>query len=327
MAHVKRPRLILALAVLIMVGTVGPGAQARDQGEIGPMTPDNRHIEKEYPPLVGTYPNAERPACPPDDPAPCSVNPFAFYRPPACRDATYCDTIALRVEYPDEYLQENFFAIDVTLSWENPRTEDNPNGNDVDLFLWPDDDPTSGGPSSKCGSPKDNACDNLETETITITEPANTEKDEDTLPLLFTVVNETGVNSGYTLTFEWYEFTLDFGDFPEFEPPERQVTSSTSASQSSSTSAPNTSGPSLTGPEGVQGPQQGERKVVVPGPDGELVERDLPVLAAGQGIEPASQGGILTPITWAAIAAILLGSGAAFFVLHRRRRAAEGDIY
>lgn len=306
----------LAAAMLLTVGVVIPAAQATDRGDVGPMTPENRTIENEYPPLVGQYPGA-------------GVHPFAYFRPPACRSASYCDALNLRAEYSDEYLEETFFAIDVTLSWENPRTEDNPSGNDLDLFLWPDDHPYAGGPSSKCGSPEAEECNNLETETITITEPSNTEK-EGVDPIFFTIVNHSGVNNGYTMTFEWYEFTLDFGDFPEFEPPQREVTSSTSgsASDASTGQSSSNSGPSLTGSEGVQGPEKDQqRKVVVPGPDGELVEQDLPVLAAGQGIERANRGGIFTPITWAAIAAILLGSGAAFFVLHRRRRAAEGDIY
>lgn len=311
-----RGSLTVLMAFAVGFGVLGAPAGAVDRGDIGPMTPENRHEEHEYPPLIGQYPSAEAQGE--------SVNPFAFFRPAACRDATYCDTLALHVEYPDAYIRDTFFAIDVTLTWENPRTEENPDGNDVDLFLWPDDDPVSGGPSSKCGSPKDDQCDNLETETITITEPSNTAK-EDVEPMLFTVVNETGVNTGYTITVEWYEFTLEFEEFPEFEAPERQVTQNTSGGASASGS--DASPPSPSGAQGVQGPDDGPRKVIVPGPDGELVERDLPVLAAGQGLERSDAGGVLTPWTWAAIAAILLGTGVAFIVLHRRRRAAEGDIY
>lgn len=294
------------VTTILLLGPAAPGA-AVGQGNIGTVSPDQERIEREFEPLVGTYPVAVNPA---------ASDPYGTFRPTACRTVTYCDTIALDVEYAERFLREVFFGVEVTLTWDNPRTESTPGGNDLDLFLWFDDDPLMGAPSSDCDNPNDPACNTLEKEVAEAIGPRDTTPGP---PLLLTVVNHTGINDGYTIAVEWFTFELDFGDYPEFAPGGQEGTESNSAPEET-VAGPGTPGP----PEPPSPTPDDERTVLIPGPDGELVERPLPVLASGRGLEPRDQS-ILVPWVWATIAAIVLGTVGALSVLLRRSRSAAPD--
>ncbi|MGH7859804.1 MAG: hypothetical protein ACREQY_20955, partial [Candidatus Binatia bacterium] len=207
-------------------------------------------------------------------------------------------------------------------TWDNPRTESNPAGDDLDLFLWPDDDPVFGGPSSECGSPGTAACDNLYPEVIAMIEPEDTVEPPDTPPgdqldpKLFTVVNHIGVNSGYTLRFEWFTFDVEFGDFSKAKRGGGPLIGS------SNPSATPTFDP--TALRGVQGPRK-DRKILLPGTDGQLVDIQLPLLAAGKvPLRPPDKGGGLGPLAigGAGLGAVFVGLGG--YTVIRRRRLSRG---
>lgn len=297
--------------VLLVAASASPGAEAVDRGSIGTLGPDNPYIEQEYTPLAGQYPGA-------------GAHPFAYFRPPVCRTVTYCDSVELSIEYPEHYLKEVFFGYRMTLSWENPRTEDNPSGNDIDLFLWGDDGEAAGGPSSKCGSPGDENCDNIHPEVVTVTEPlatidANDDGDYadegENDPQFFTIVNHTGVNTGYKLTVEW--FTFDIEDAPTFERPGGQSEQRTPEPDPT----PAVFGPTQPQAETAETDTE-PRKILVPGPDGELVEVELPLLAAGQRLQTDADGG-LSPWIPAGIVGGLVALVMGWIVIARLRR--EGD--
>jgi hypothetical protein len=253
-------RLLFAAIALGAVSLMAPPARAIDQGTIGPIGPEHPTITKKFGALAGQY----------ADPA---VNAFAEFRPPACRAVTYCDAVNLSVAFPKSLERETFFGVTVTLDWDNPRTAKNPTGNDLDMFLWPDDGEAAGGPSSSCSSPNDDDCDNLTSETITITEPDDTKRSG--APLFFTIVNSAGVNAGgYQLTIKWY--TFDLPPPPDFKRPEVGV------STQKSVSGPIGVTPAKEAPSNVDsGPSPTPRKILVPGPDGKLHELELPAYAAG----------------------------------------------
>jgi hypothetical protein len=295
---------VLIAFIGILLATNATPALALDQGNLGTIGPDNEIIERDFLPLTGVYPGTVLPA-----------EPFAIFRPTACRTFTYCDAFELDVEYPDRFRRE-FFGVSVTLTWENPRTEQNITGNDLDLFLFiDDDDPALGTPASKCQTPREDACDNLTSETIAVSEPDNTIPD-DVEPFRFTVVSEAGINIGYKITVKWYTFKLP--PQPKFERPDIQTSTET---------------PVVTGPldfavteatEGSDEPSATPRKILVPGPDGELRDIELPFYAAGNRLVAASDSG-LSPWVSAGIAGALVLAGSIWLLIVRsRQRDAEG---
>lgn len=309
----------MVLALVLGGAVLLPSAGAVDHGKIGTASPESPLIERAYPPIAGTYPYEGR-------------HLFAYFRPPMCRTVTYCDAHALDIEYPgdDEYLKDHFVRVTVTLSWENHRTEENGTGNDLDLFLWGDDGPAAGGPSSGCSGPGDEKCANIHPEVITLTDPSDTTgKDEDgadKIPLFLTVVSDDGLNSGYELVVRFEEFTLP--PPPDFERPDREVSSvgdsesaATPRPASGSRTADDLRGPTVSGPD-----TQPPTEVLVPGPDGELVPWELPVLAAGDIGEP-TEASTFNPLVPAGILSAIIAIATAVLILRRRREEREAETY
>ena len=114
------------------------------------------------------------------------------------------------------------------------------------------------------------------------------------------MVNHSGINVGYKITVQWYTFELP--PPPEFEPPELDTTDQ----------QPAVSGPfdfAVTESQAsADEPSATPRKILVPGPDGELREIDLPFFAAGQRIAAGDDGGI-SPWLPAANTSMRLGLG------------------
>jgi hypothetical protein len=303
--RIGRAVSIVLIGLVLLAPSLPSPAAAFDQGNLGTVGPKHKVIELEGLPLTAIYPGVVLP-----------TNPVALYRPTACRNITYCDTFEFDVEYPPELLDDELFGVSVTLTWENPKTKSNPNGNDLDLFLWPDDDPAAGFPSSKCQSPEWQICDELESETISVSEPDNTlVPDDDFFPYLFTVINHQGVNLGYKITIQWYTFELP--PPPEFEPPELDTTDQ----------QPTVSGPfdfAVTDSQAsADEPSATPRKILVPGPDGELREIDLPFFAAGKVIAADDDGGISPWLPAAIVGALVLVGFSWLLVIRARRRDQE----
>jgi hypothetical protein len=71
--------------------------------------------------------------------------------------------------------------------------------------------------------------------------------------------------------------------------------------------------------EGKDTPSATLRKILVPGPDGELREIDLPFFAAGKRLEATADSG-LSPWISAAIAGALVLAGAVWLLIVRARQ-------
>lgn len=310
----------MVLALVLGGAVLLPQAAAIDHGPMGTLSPEATSIDNDYPPMSGTYPNVN------DAP-----DPFAYFRPPMCRTVTYCDAHELGIDYPggDEYLTEHFVRVTITLSWDNHRTEDNPTGNDLDLFVWGDDGPAAGGPVSKCGSPSDANCDFIHPEVVTLTDPSDTvpeEEGEERDPLFLTVVSHQGLNTGYNISAQFEEFSLP--PPPDFERPDREV-SSAGGSESAATPRPasgSRTADDLRSPT-VSGPDTEPRaEVLIPGPDGELVPWELPVLAAGDITEPIEPS-TFNPLVPAGILSAIIGVATVVLILRRRREEREAEGY
>lgn len=298
--------------LLVLAGVVAPPAQGRDQGSLGTVGPKKTLLRFEGPPIPGVYPASNSPR-----------QPFAGFRPPTCRTSAYCDAMEFEIDYPKNYLRDVLFGLTITLSWDNPRHhEKNPNGNDLDLFVWGDDGPAAGGPLSKCGSPGVDDCDDIHPEVVTITEPSDTvpekgEEEPDPAAVYLTIVNDVGVNAGgYQIDVEFYEFEID--KVKPYIPPDRE----TSAERRNSVSGPfdDFSAADALGPA-EDGPEPTPRKILIPGPDGKMHEIELPAYAAGQRLSAtAERNGAVPWIVAGIVGALALA--ALIFMLARRNRQA-----
>jgi hypothetical protein len=304
--------MVRRLATVFVVVALASGgllqsASATDQGSLGTMSPENKHVKKTFLPIVGLYP-AESP-----------VQPFSIYRPFICTTSTYCDRITFQVKYPADYLvslrgtKYVSFGIKVSLSWPGH------DANDLDLFVWPDDDPALGGPQGPCATPLDAECNKLYPEVYDVIEPSPpdddpaTEEDEskDPIEVYISVVNHSGINQGYTIDLQWH--LIELGELPKLERKDLGF-----ASRLTSPSPPKVSDAKAATDPTPAGPT---RTVLVPGPDGKLVERELPVLAAGNRFEPSGGGVPLLPI---GIGVAVLGGAIVALLIVRRRRLEEG---
>jgi hypothetical protein len=304
--NTKRFVGVFALVLAVLGTTAGPG-DALDQGSVGTMDPKKTtHIKKDYPPIPGVYPHQG-----------ATGHPFSGFRPFGCATYNYCSRHTFDVSVPPGYL-ESFkgsdivsYGVRITLTWPDPKA------NDVDLFVWPDDDPALGGPNGVCGAPKDEECNTLHPEVFSLVEPkpeddAATEEDESKLPvtIYMSVVNDTGVNTGYTLDLQW--FLIPFGSFPEFKPPkDRKVSRPVTASRT----------PEPFVADGGSDEPDPKTKILIPGKDGKLVEQTLDFLATGHRFksERAGTAGWVWIVT-AVLSALAIGG---FGILVWRRRRGE----
>jgi hypothetical protein len=301
-------RLIAVLGVVfVLLGTMAQPGEALDHGSMGLMTPKKTHLKKDFPPMAGVYPQE------------VPVQAFAFYNSWGCINYSYCNRHQFDVDVPEGYI-ESFkgtdivsYGVRVTLSWEDPKT------NDLDLFVgWAVESQSSGSPQGPCGTPVDEECQTLFPEVYSVVEPKPeddpaTEEDESKLPAetYISVVNHTGVNTGYTIDLQW--FLIPFGSFKEFVPPKR--TQSQREVTASKTPAPVS--------ERDNDQPDPDTKILIPGKDGKLVEQTLDFLASGHRFKSEKAG--TAPWVWvvtAVLSAIALGG---FGILVWRRRRSEAS--
>jgi hypothetical protein len=301
-------RLLAPLvAAAAIVALVAPPSSAIDHGSVGLMTPTKTHLAKEFPPLAGVYPLSAGPQV------------YGLFNTFACANVSYCNRHVLEVDVPDGYL-ESFkggdivsYGVKVTLTWADPEL------NDLDLFVgWANETESSGPPQGPCSTPIDAECDNLKQETFSVVEPKPeddpaTAADESKIPapVYISVVNHTGVNTGYELAFQW--FLIPFGSFEAFEPPtDREVSRVVTEAQ---TPKPLDDG----SPKDAPDPST---KILIPGKDGKLVEQTLGFLASG--LRSRSEKTGTAPWVWIVSAAVSALAVAGFGILVWRRRRDEG---
>jgi hypothetical protein len=144
-------------------------------------------------------------------------------------------------------------------------------------------------------------------------DPATAE-DESKVPATtyISVVNSSGVNTGYTIDLQW--FLVPFEAFEAFQPPkDREVSRPVTASRTP---------PPFVVDEDLAAALDEDAKILIPGPDGELIEQTLGFYEAGNRLTSRTTDGG----SWVPIATIACAIGAvlafAYLVVQRRRREA-----
>ena len=293
---------VLTATALLVAGQYLP-AGARNQGNMGSFGPASPKLEKTFPPIPGVYPNQTT-----------QGHLFSSFSMVACRAATHCDAVEATFDL-DLDNAPGTWAVGLSLSYPNPST------NDVDLFAWANDSDSPGAPLTEppCRNPADPDCHFVHPEKFLLKEP-------DPGTFWLTVINDKGVNLGYTIAFEYFEGELDLPPLPEGYRPAGQGAGSGGGgggAGANGDTAPRSAfrparAPSFETEEPVK--KETAPEVKVPGADGELTDHELALLAAQS--EERRRG--MSPLVPIAIGIVLLALGAfAFFYLRRRRAAAE----
>ncbi|HVE91916.1 MAG TPA: hypothetical protein VNE62_06420 [Actinomycetota bacterium] len=274
------------LATLLALTPVVPsGAEDRGTVEVGP----GASFTNNYPPIPATAP-----------PAPL----FAQIRPPGCRDQNraYCDAFKMEINVPENY--QEIYQVEIVLDWKK-RTDTNR----LNIHVWGTDDPVSGAPVAQ-----DNTATN-KPKRVLLGEPEGT--------LWITIVNFAGLNDGYSLTFNWK--LVDLGALPP-DPGSPDSAPSFSTDSPPATRGLPQAGDSFGADDSAFGgsdikPTARTRKVLIPGPDGELRSVALPVIARGERAAASPSG--LSSFTVFLIMLLLTSAAAVgFFVLKAKRHRA-----
>lgn len=289
-------RLVAGLFVVSMgVIIPQPSAQALDKGSLS-ISPEIGSVEKAYSGIPGSRPGAA--ACRRDiSPETCTTL-FAQTQSPGCKahNSAYCDAVALNILTPKNYLDDLFY-VNIELSWDKGLTD-----NKLDIYAFVKEDPLLGPALARNNSEK-------QPKSMEIYAPQ-------AMKVFMTIVNERGVNTGYKLKVTWN--LEDLG--ADYRPPVRAKSGGFGPSSAGFTSSAANEGALANALANVKARAK-ERKVLQPGPDGQLQEVALPVLDTGNRI-PGNKGG-LDPLVTGVVAVLLAsGVGLAVFAIRARRKAA-----
>ena len=171
--------LVALLAAVLTI--VAPGASGLEQPRVT-LTPGGPKFTNEYFPLIGNNPGAQADAS-------------TTITTDVCTVATACDVIPLTI--PDPQDEDDFFVA-ITLNWDTAEIPNVPVLGDTavnDLDLWLVDDPfdEDAGPDE----------DGFHYKSAGASEPEYIQMYRPIGNFNLLVVNATGVNTGYRLTFEW----------------------------------------------------------------------------------------------------------------------------
>lgn len=282
-------KLVVALALLTLIGLAGPEVLALDRAGNPLMIspPGKTADEKEYGPLVGNNPAAH------DIEDKDGQN--ITIRPDHCRLATTCDTVPIILEVPPA----NYRLI-VTISWEVQNVEDVYAVPDIDVYLWEERTNREGqlewgvaGTSSSAGMP----------EVIKLADLAPTSK---TLGYYLTPLNWAGEPTNYTVKVEYFLSTR----------PERR-SSTTSRPTFPSEGISKAQAQAIKAAQGsAEPPAEILEPVKFPGPDGELVEMTLTNIRG----EAAGRQEDRTPLVLGVIVLLAFAGGTFLFFFIRNRR-------
>lgn len=270
MRAMKKITFISILAASLPLLLVAP-AIGEDRGDLGVVSP-TLSISGSFPALLTEYPHKQ------------GSQFFTYRRPARCSVEKYCDTMTFSVDKPKGY--DELYEVVIRVSWTSPD-------NDLDFYVWPDDDPALGGPVISGNS---RGASNQEEARMGEPEAGK---------LWLTVVNFTGFNSGYSLSMFWR--IQDLGEADYNRPPQR--------------TPPRSPTPDRRVSDDDVGagtfPQVTTSPIKVPGPDGELVEMELPVYVQAAEQERPKRSNPLIAIAISGVILLMLGFG--FFVWRSRR--------
>jgi len=303
------PRVLaVLLAVAIFPALLSPSgtpAVAETRGAIGILSPDNPVIEQSYPAIPARYP----PNCAGEI---CRTY-FATVRQEACRTngsgSAYCDVIEWSIDMPQ--VQPELYLVRISLFWDSPA-------NDMDLWVWQDD--TDSDPGNCCLGPAygQSTTRDKNPEVVVLGEPPSEHPDPDKAeagelaPYWLTIVNYSGINSGYRVEIQYSE--QSFFDKPFVRPQFGSRSGSAAGTGSSASGRPAGLG---TGATGEDGQPESIDIIKVPGDDGTLTDQELSTLLAAEEERQTR----LNPLIPATIGLLTLGFAlAAFFFLWKRKR-------
>ncbi|HVE75403.1 MAG TPA: hypothetical protein VND22_01405 [Actinomycetota bacterium] len=310
----RRMLKVVLLSLLLSAMAMGgaPPAAAFDRGDMGTISPTSGPIEKSFPAIAATMPANGYTLKVNYVPANCGK--------PASSQAAYCDTHKFHV---DTGGHDSLHFVRITLTWADPVN------NNLDIYLWPDSTVTGAGAQKECCGAQATHSNHATKypEVLKLGEPdnKNVPNNPDDDPTLYeydetlwwiTVINQKGANTGgYKLLLEFgFE---DLGEYPTFGRPGGGGGSGDFGGGSKSTGSKSTS----FNPSNSEPPPEQTEKVKVPGPDGELIEVEVPVLGAQAVRRQQEQR---SPLVWIIAAVLVLGFGTfGFLFLRKRRHAAE----
>lgn len=291
------PAVLLAGLALVLMGSEA-GAVRREPGmKVTGAAPSQTRT---FPALTGTTPNEGT-----------SITNHESCGRPA---TTFCDIVQVDIDPQGKY---DLYHVLVTLTWPNAKTNTNSAGNDLNVSVWQPEptDPQQRRIKSTSGG-------NQHPETLDFAEAS----DPDPSTYHLVTINRQGVNQGYTIKVEIVKDELpELPALPDDDSKPAPISQPSSGGSSGSIS-PSTAGGDpfsdldLGGAGGRGGPRATPRKVLVPGPDGTLIEQTLPVLA--RRTRTGSKDGGLNPILFGVVGVLVAANVAGGFYLVRRRRLA-----
>lgn len=272
-------RYILAVIALSLLVVLPQGGAGG--ANVADLTiTEGEPAEQDYDPILASSP---------------PTNPPGF-TPGTCAGALHCDVADLTINVPSHYGRFHLYSVVVVLSWASPST------NNMNLYFYDTNRTTQLRASATANHP----------ERVEVVEPPGGR-------YYLTVLNESGVNSGYKLRAEF----VAKGSIEEPEEPRdasgSAVSGGTDDSNEFGFADLNPALPAVPA-AGTEGGQP--RPVETPGPDGPTTKARLATLGVATGFKDSTSttsmilGGIAT--------GIVLTFGSVLFVRHRKSTYEEG---
>ncbi|HVL82222.1 MAG TPA: hypothetical protein VM840_11605 [Actinomycetota bacterium] len=271
---------------LMLAALLPSAATAADRGRIAVAR--GEQIEKSFPAIPAAQPQRV-------------VVVTSAITAASCKSANNCDTIVVDISVPPGFRNVHF--VNVELLW------DGSTGNMLYMYQWNSDKPEEAEANRQAKTSRNDTQN-----------PKNILLDQPEGEYYFTVVNMGGgTNTGYKLRLTWIESADQIVDLSGYNRP-RPGENITPMSQGTRPSVPTRPTSSFDfGDDYVDdAPVKRARTVLVPGPDGQLVAMEMPVIARGNRTPPVTRR--FDPVVATMVGVLLfMGALVAFFAIRSRR--------
>lgn len=279
-------KLVCCVVGGLMLATLFPGtATAADQGTLPVRVRET--VAKTFPRIPSAVTQRV-------------VTPGNSVNANTCKTANYCDTVRIDALIPPSYRKS--YVVRMTVSW-----DESGGSNNLAVYGWKTEDADD-------GTSKSQRTETMNPKVIELQQPEGEQ--------IFTIVNWQGTNTGYKIELSWIESDEDFVDLSVYQRPkiDSGPTVSTGTTNRPSFGSRTDYMPEMDMDMMDRGRPKGERTVLVPGPDGELIAMEVPVLARGNRTPPIQRR--FDPFV-ASMVGFLLLSGAVVggFAIRAKRRA------